>query len=199
MAEQEILFLVCSYLVGSIPFGYLIFFVTERKDIRTVGSRSIGATNVLRSKGKLAGLLTLALDVAKGALPVLYGKIHFDSPVLVIAGGALVVLGHVFPLFLKFRGGKGVATFAGVLLACDIPALAAFLLAFLGVVMLTRYVSLGSIIGAGAVFFVILFTRMAEVAAIVFLMVLLIILRHRSNIRRLLDGSERKLNLKKHE
>lgn len=197
MPEQEILFLVVSYLVGSIPFGYLIFYVTDRKDIRTVGSLSIGATNVLRNKGKLAGLLTLALDVAKGALPVLYAKNHFDSPALIIAGGAAVVLGHVFPVFLKFRGGKGVGALVGVLLAYDIPALIVFLIVFLGIVILTRYVSLGSVVGTGAAFFVILFNRMAEVAAIFFLMTLLIIIRHRSNIGRLLDGSERKLSLRK--
>ena len=197
MPEQEILFLVFSYLVGSIPFGYLIFYVTDRKDIRTVGSLNIGATNVLRSKGKLAGLLTLALDIAKGALPVLYAKNHFDSPALVIAGGAAVVLGHVFPVFLKFHGGKGVGAFVGVLLAYDIPALLVFLIVFLGIVILTRFVSLGSVVGTGAVFFVILFTRIAEVSAIFFLMTLLIIIRHRSNIGRLLDGSERKINLRK--
>lgn len=197
MPEQEILFLVVSYLVGSIPFGYLIFYVTDRKDIRTVGSLNIGATNVLRSKGKLAGLLTLALDIAKGALPVLYAQNHFDSPVLIIAGGAAVVLGHVFPIFLKFRGGKGVGALAGVLLAYDIPALVVFLIVFLGIVILTRYVSLGSVVGTGAAFFVILFTRMAEVSAIFFLLTLLIIIRHQSNIARLLDGSERKLSLRK--
>lgn len=197
MPEQEILFLVVSYLVGSIPFGYLIFYVTDRRDIRTVGSLNTGATNVLRNKGKLAGLLTLALDIAKGALPVLYAKNHFDSPTLIIVGGAAVVLGHVFPVFLKFRGGKGVSAWVGVLLAYDIPALLVFLIVFLGIVILTRYVSLGSVVGTGTVFLVILFTRMAEVAAIFFLMTLLIIIRHRSNIGRLLDGSERKLSLRK--
>ena len=108
-----------------------------------------------------------------------------------------MVLGHVFPVFLKFRGGKGVGTLAGVLLAYDIPALAVFLIVFLGIVILTRYVSLGSVVGTGAAFFVILFTRMAEVRRSLFLLTLLIIFRHRSNIARLLDGSERKLSLRK--
>ena len=112
MSSHEFYFVVCSYLLGSVPFGYLIFYLSEGKDIRGLGSGNIGATNVLRSKGKLAGLATLLLDVLKGALPIVYGRIHFDLPWIVLLGGLAVLLGHVFPVFLKFRGGKG-RRFAG--------------------------------------------------------------------------------------
>ena len=162
MSSHEILYVVCSYLLGSIPFGYLIFYFSEGKDIRTLGSGNIGATNVLRSKGKLAGLATLALDILKGALPIVYGRIHFDLPWVVLLGGLAVLLGHVFPVFLKFRGGKGVAALVGVFLVFHFPSLLVFLAAFFAALWLTRYVSLGSLLGTTALFFSILFTQVAE-------------------------------------
>ena len=127
---MKFLFIVFSYLLGSIPFGYLIFYFTEGRDIRTLGSGNIGATNVLRSKGKLAGLLTLALDILKGAVPVIYGRIHFDLPWIVLLGALAVLLGHVFPVFLKFRGGKGVASLVGIFLVFYYPGPAGFFSCF---------------------------------------------------------------------
>ncbi|MCX6557817.1 MAG: glycerol-3-phosphate 1-O-acyltransferase PlsY [Candidatus Aminicenantes bacterium] len=197
MSSHEISFLVLSYLLGSIPFGYLVFYFSEGKDIRSQGSGNIGATNVLRSKGKLAGLLTLALDILKGALPVLYGRSHFDLPWFVLLGALAVLLGHVFPVFLKFRGGKGVASLVGVFLVFYFPALLVFLAVFLLVLRLTRFVSLASLLGTTALFFSILFTQVAEVAMVVFAMLLLIVFRHRANIQRLLAGNELKFSLKK--
>ncbi len=197
MSSHEISFIILSYLLGSIPFGYLVFYFSEGKDIRTLGSGNIGATNVLRSKGKLAGLLTLALDMLKGAAPVIYGRIHFDLPWLVLLGALAVLLGHVFPVFLKFRGGKGVASLVGVFLVFYFPALLVFLAVFLLVLKLTRYVSLASLLGTVALFFCILFTQVAEAAMVVFVMLLLIVFRHRANIQRLLAGTENKFSLKK--
>ena len=197
MSSHEILFIACSYLLGSIPFGYLIFYFSEGKDIRTMGSGNIGATNVLRSKGKLAGLLTLALDILKGAVPVIYGRIHFDLPWIVLLGGLAVLLGHVFPIFLKFRGGKGVGSLVGVFLVFYYPALLVFLAVFLLTLQLTRFVSLASLLGTTALFFCILFTQVVEAAMVVFVMLLLIIFRHRSNIQRLLAGNENKFSFKK--
>ena len=197
MSSHEISFIVFSYLLGSIPFGYLIFYFTEGRDIRTLGSGNIGATNVLRSKGKLAGLLTLALDILKGAVPVIYGRIHFDLPWIVLLGGLAVLLGHVFPIFLKFRGGKGVGSLVGVFLVFYYPALLVFLAVFLLTLRLTRFVSLASLLGTTALFFCILFTQVVEVAMVVFVMLLLIIFRHRSNIQRLLAGNENKFSFKK--
>ena len=199
MSSHEILFVVCSYLLGSIPFGYLIFFFSEGKDIRATGSGNIGATNVLRSKGKLAGLATLVLDILKGALPILYGRVHFDLPWVLLLGGLAVLLGHVFPVFLRFRGGKGVAALVGVFLVFHFPSLLVFLAVFFLVLALTRFVSLGSLLGTSALFFSILFTRTAETAMVAFAMLLLIVFRHRGNIARLLDGSERKFAFRKNE
>jgi acyl phosphate:glycerol-3-phosphate acyltransferase len=197
LSSHEILFIIFSYLLGSIPFGYLIFYFTEGKDIRTLGSGNIGATNVLRSKGKLAGLLTLALDILKGAVPVIYGRIHFDLPWIVLLGALAVLLGHVFPVFLKFRGGKGVASLVGIFLIFNYQALLVFLIVFVTVVFLSRTISLGSLLGVIALFFFILFTQVVETAMVVFLMLLLIGFRHRSNIQRLLAGNENKFSFKK--
>ena len=197
MSSHEISFIVFSYLLGSIPFGYLIFYFTEGRDIRTLGSGNIGATNVLRSKGKLAGLLTLALDILKGALPVIYGRVHFDLPWFVLLGALAVLLGHVFPVFLKFRGGKGVASLVGIFLVFYYPALLVFLAAFLLALQLTGYVSLASLLATSALFFCILFTKGAETAMVVFVMLLLIVFRHRSNIQRLLAGNENKFSFRK--
>jgi glycerol-3-phosphate acyltransferase PlsY len=197
LSSHEILFIACSYLLGSVPFGYLIFYFSEGKDIRTQGSGNIGATNVLRSKGKLAGLATLALDVLKGALPIVYGRIHFELPWIVLLGGLAVLLGHVFPVFLKFRGGKGVGSLVGVFLVFYYPALLIFLVVFFLTLRLTRYVSLGSLLGTTALFFCILFTQVEEAAIVVLAMLLLIVFRHRANIGRLLAGNENKFSFHK--
>ncbi len=197
LTKHQILFLLFSYLLGSIPFGSIIYYLLEKKDIRQQGSGNIGATNVLRSKGKAAGFATLALDMAKGILPVVYGFTHFDPPHWVLLGGAAAIVGHVFPIFLKFKGGKGAATFVGVFIAFYYPAILIFLLVFLITLWLSRYISLAVILAIIAVFFCILFTHIVEVAIVTFLLVILIIARHASNIKRLLAGQENKLNLKK--
>jgi glycerol-3-phosphate acyltransferase PlsY len=197
LSSHEISFIVFSYLLGSIPFGYLIFYFSEGRDIRTLGSGNIGATNVLRSKGKLAGLLTLGLDILKGALPVIYGRIHFDLPWFVLLGALAVLLGHVFPVFLKFRGGKGVASLVGIFLVFYYPSLLVFLAVFLLTLKFSRYVSLASLLATSALFFCILLTQVVETAMVAFFMLLLIVFRHRANIQRLLAGNENKFSLKK--
>jgi glycerol-3-phosphate acyltransferase PlsY len=191
------LYLLISYLIGSIPFGFIIYYLTEKKDIRDEGSGNIGATNILRTKGKTAGLMTLVLDILKGALPILYGLSAFDTPIIIIWGGFAVIVGHIFPVFLKFRGGKGVATFAGVFLIFTPWAVLVFVCVFLSTVFLTRFVSAGSILGVISVFFFILFTQIVEVAMIVFLVVILIIIKHRSNLKRIFNNTENKLSFKK--
>jgi glycerol-3-phosphate acyltransferase PlsY len=195
LSSHEIFFLVFAYLIGSIPFGFIFYYITEKKDIRSQGSGNIGATNVLRQKGKVWGLATLLLDSLKGVIPILYGLKHFDSPIIVIGGGAAAIVGHIFPVFLKFRGGKGVATFVGAVLLFYWPAAALFAALFLLTARLSRYASLASIAGAVSVFFLILFTHIAEVAMVVLLVVILIIVRHRDNIRRIIAGTENKINL----
>ena len=187
---EEIGFIISSYLLGSIPFGFILYYLTEKKDIRAEGSGNIGATNVLRNKGKTAGIITLALDMLKSVIAIAYGLNRFDSPAVVILGGAAVVLGHLFPLYLKFKGGKGVASFLGIFLVFDFPAALVFGGGFLAAFAFTRYVSAGSIIGAAAVFFFITFTHTVEVSAVVLGLTIMIIVKHRSNVTRIMERSE---------
>jgi len=194
---HEILFIGSAFLLGSIPFGYIVYYITEKKDIRSVGSGNIGATNLLRSKGKLAGLITLMLDLLKGFIPVFYGLKHFDYPVIIILGAAAVVTGHIFPLFLKFKGGKGVATFSGAILAFSLPGFLVFLCAFLLMAWITKYVSAGSLAGVVAFFFFTLFTQLVEVSMILFAVTILIIVRHRSNLKKIFSGTENKMSFKR--
>src|SRR5579859_243204 len=190
-----------AYLLGSIPVGYLLVRIFRRQDIRTLGSGNIGATNVLRSEGKGLGAATFALDVVKGAVAVLLGA-AVAGPVLpmipqrnVEALAALfAVLGHMFPVWLRFRGGKGVATGFGVfLVAAPWGALAAITL-FAVVLAITRYVSLASILGAASfpvfAWFTVKGPRPAFFIAVQAIVALLIILKHHPNIRRLLARSE---------
>ncbi len=197
MPRHEILFLVFSYLLGAIPFGYILCYLTDKKDIRQEGSGNIGAANVLRIKGKAFGIITLALDMLKGILPILYGSRHFDSPVLIIGGGAAAILGHLYSVYLKFKGGKGVSTFLGMTAVFHFPSALVFGAVFLFTYLLTRYISASSIAGVSAVFFVTLFTNVMEVAMIVFVVVLLIIIKHRGNIKRIIAGTEPQLTWKK--
>ena len=193
MPKHEILFLVFSYLLGGIPFGYILYYLTEKKDIREEGSGNIGATNMMRAKGKGFGIITLLLDTLKGIVPILYGLKHFDSPVLILGGGAAAILGHLFSVYLKFKGGKGVSTFLGLCIVFYFPSALVFGGVFLLVYFLTRYVSAGSIAAVTAVFFVTLFTHVAEVSMIMFAVVLLIIIKHRDNIKRIIAGTENQL------
>jgi glycerol-3-phosphate acyltransferase PlsY len=197
LPKHEILFLVFSYFLGAIPFGYILCYITEKKDIRQEGSGNIGAANVLRTKGKTFGIITLVLDMLKGILPIVYGSMHFDSPILIIGGGAAAILGHLFSVYLKFKGGKGVSTFLGMCAAFHFPSALVFGTVFLVAYLLTRYVSAGSIAGVTVIFFVTLFTHVVEVAMIVFAVVLLIIIKHRSNIKRIIEGTEHQLVRKK--
>src|SRR5687767_6818010 len=153
----SLLALPIAYLIGSIPFGYLIVRVTEGADIRQTGSGGTGATNVSRRAGKLAGIATLLLDAAKGAAAVLIAK-HFldvttqeDLYWWVVLAAIAVLLGHMFPVWLRFRGGKGVATGVGVFLVLAPIAVGFAAVIFLLIVWITRYVSLGSIIAAATI------------------------------------------------
>ena len=197
-----------AYLLGSVPVGYLLVLIFRRQDIRTVGSGNIGATNVLRSGGKGLGLATFALDVVKGAAAVLLAA-AIAPHVLPMApqrnveawAALFAVLGHMFPVWLKFRGGKGVATGFGVfLVAAPWAALAAITLFFI-VFGLTRYVSLGSILGAASfpifAYFLVRGPRPAFFIAVQAIVALLIIVKHHPNIRRLLAGNEHRFGAAK--
>ncbi|MDR0932152.1 MAG: glycerol-3-phosphate 1-O-acyltransferase PlsY [Victivallales bacterium] len=190
-----------SYLIGAIPFGYLIGRL-HGIDIRTVGSGNIGATNVTRSVGKIQGKICFFLDFLKGALPVVLVNSTFehDTANLALVAGLATIIGHVFPIYLKFKGGKGVATAAGVALALAPYPLLIAVLIWLLTFLTTRYVSLASIVAAAslplvaALFLGLNFATPFPLAgSTVFffaLIALMAILRHVANIKRLLNGTE---------
>ncbi len=193
--------IAAAYLVGSVPFSVLVVRALKGIDVRAVGSGNPGATNAMRVIGALPALAVLALDFGKGLAPVAVGQ-WLGAPASVLAAlGLAAVGGHVFPLFLGFSGGKGVATAAGALAALAPLAAAGALAVFVLVVAWTRYVSLGSILAVAlAPGFIALFGRLGwsppapkELYAGVLLIVLLVLARHADNIRRLLAGSERRI------
>lgn len=203
MGSHEIFFILISFVIGSFPTGFLICKLKEKKDIRESGSRNTGATNVLRICGKGPAIATLGIDIVKGVLPVAYGFVHFNSIFIIALGGAASITGHMFSPFLNLRGGKGVATFTGFLIAFAFrnegrPALVVFLLSFIVVFYLTRYVSLSSLSGTIGAFFAILFTNSVETSIVIFAVSLIITVKHRNNIGRLLKGNENKLTWRNH-
>jgi glycerol-3-phosphate acyltransferase PlsY len=197
--------IIIAYLFGSIPFGYLIVRAKEGSDIRQTGSGGTGATNVSRRAGKAAGILTLLLDALKGATAVLFAIWIFQplregASWWIALAAIAVLLGHIFPVWLRFRGGKGVATAVGVFLVLAPAAVAVALLIFVGIVFLTRYVSLGSIVAALTIPLLIWLQHVlvrpfeapiALLAAALF-SALLIVFAHRENIARLVQGRENK-------
>lgn len=186
-----IAFLV-AYLVGSIPFGVLLTRFSGAGDLRKIGSGNIGATNVLRTGRKGLALATLLLDLAKGALPA-WLALRYFGPDMAVVSGLGAVVGHCFPIWLRFAGGKGVATAAGVLLALTPPVCLLALAVFAAVVGLTRYVSLGSILAAIAAVPLALLFGNVQAAEMYVLLALIIVAKHHANIRRLLAGNENKL------
>jgi len=195
-----------GYLSGALPFGLWLGQGFRGVDVRTLGSKNLGATNVYRVLGPPLGIATLLLDVAKGALPVwLVPKLALAQSfpggpaVCAVAVGLAAVAGHVWTCFARFRGGKGVATTVGVLLAIAPLAFAVFVGVFVLTVAITRYVSLGSVLGALA-FAVTLLVRAGgfgtPAAWLGTLLALLVIVRHRENLRRLVRGEERRFQFK---
>ncbi len=196
---MTLLAVILSYLIGSIPFGYLIVQLKKGLDVRSVGSGNTGATNVMRAAGRSGAVLTLILDVAKGYSAVFFASLLMQNEARGIALSALAaILGHVLPIYLRFKGGKGVATGVGIFLYLStIPILIA-LVVFLIVVGLSRYVSLGSMLGAASfpIFYYLLDYSRRPLPWILFAACFcsgLIIITHYENIRRLMAGTERKL------
>ncbi len=196
----EMILVVAAYLLGAVPFGMLVVRAQGGGDLRRVGSGNIGATNVLRAAGKGAAALTLLGDAGKGALAVAIGRALGAAPGVLALMGLAAVLGHVFPVTLGFRGGKGVATMLGVVLVA-MPAVGGLLLLiWLVVACLTRYSSLSALLAALALPLLawLLDGRQAMVLLGVALL-LLILVRHRENIRRLWRGTEGKIGEKVRE
>jgi len=184
-----------GYLLGSIPFGLLLTRAVGLGDIRQIGSGNIGATNVLRTGHKGIAAATFLLDAAKGAAAVLIADHYFGQAPAMLAGlGAF--LGHVFPVWLKFRGGKGVSTYLGVVLAVVWQAAVVFAVAWLAIAGLTRISSFAAIVATVAAPIAVYASGHAEFAAVAALMSLIILINHHGNIRRLLTGKEPKIGAK---
>ena len=198
------LLVLAGYLLGSIPFGYLLVRVQSGGDIRALGSGNIGATNVARTAGWSVGAATLVLDGAKGFFAVwLAGHFSDGNIRFMMYAGLAAILGHIFPVWLKFSGGKGVATALGVFLAICWPAVAAAVAIFVIVVIFWRYVSLGSVSAAAALpllMYVLYAPGHAPplpVSTGTLLAAILIILKHRWNIERLIIGTEPRFELRR--
>ena len=191
---QEIFFIsIYSYLLGSIPFGLILSKIFLKKDIRQSGSGNIGATNVLRSGGKVLGFLTLIMDGLKSYLAVMI-TIRFFSDYFFLSA-ILVFLGHLFPIWLKFKGGKGVATYLGILFGLNFFYALVFILSWLTIIFITKYVSLGSLVSSLIVLSINVYFEGFNDSIMLFLFLVLIIYSHRTNIGRLKSGTESKINL----
>jgi glycerol-3-phosphate acyltransferase PlsY len=186
-----------AYLLGAIPFGYLLVKWTTGADVRAGGSGNIGATNVLRTAGRMAGVATLLLDIGKGYLAVwIAGRLSNHDVVSMSVAALAVMAGHAYPVFLKFKGGKAVASFVGAFLCLTPMALGAVLVVFVVVVAWTRHISMGSIVSAATFPLAVwLMNKNFTMLAAGLVAGLFIIYKHSSNIRRLHDGTERVFTL----
>jgi glycerol-3-phosphate acyltransferase PlsY len=186
---------IVAYLLGSISFAVLLVRAKTGRDIRAEGSGNAGATNVLRSHGKRLALLVALLDVAKGIVPVLLMRLVTSDPRWAAAAGFAAILGHVFPVFYGFRGGKGVATAVGAFLALSPLALLVTLVVFIAIVAATRYVSLASVVALALLPPIagLLFHAPRAVVTAAGLTAILILFKHLPNLKRLARGEERKL------
>ena len=184
---------IISYLMGSIPFGFILTKIFLKKDIRDIGSGNIGATNALRTGNKIIGYATLILDIFKAIIPVVYTKIHF--PELIFVASLCAFLGHVFPIWLKFNGGKGVATYVGILFSINILLGLIFVISWGVIFLISRYSSLSSIIGYLSVPLYLFITT--EKSSVIFFitMFVLIFFTHRENIIRLKNKEESKTKI----
>ena len=184
---------IISYLMGSIPFGFLLTKLFLKKDIREIGSGNIGATNALRTGNKLIGYATLLFDVIKAVLPVIYVKINY--PELIYIASLCVFLGHVFPIWLKFKGGKGVATYVGILFVINSFLGVVFIISWLIIFLISKYSSLSSLISSLTIPLYIFF--IGELNNLLFfgIMFVLIFYTHRENIKRLKNKEENKTKI----
>lgn len=191
---MKILFLLFSYLLGAFPSGYVFFWITDKKDIRNFGSGSTGGTNLFRLKGWKWALPAILIDIFKGTIPVYLALRIFPELEFALICAVLAVLGHCFPVYLKFRGGKGVATAMGAYAALAFKSSLFALVTFILVIAITRYVSLGSLLATFCLpLFAFFFKSKKEIIFLGIVLFVIIIIRHLGNIQRLVKGNERKL------
>ena len=190
---ELILIISISYLMGSIPFGLILTKIFLKKDIRKVGSGNIGATNVLRTGNKTIGYITLILDVLKAVIPVLY--IKFKFPELIYISSLCVFIGHVFPIWLKLKGGKGVATYIGILFSINYILGIVFAFSWLMIFFISRYSSLGSLLATLIIPIFIFLNPNYENEYFFIIMFVLILFTHRENVKRLINKEESKTKI----
>ena len=183
---------ILSYLMGSIPFGFILTKIFLKKDIRGIGSGNIGATNALRTGNKSLGYGTLFLDVIKAVIPVIYVKLNY--PDYIFIASLCVFLGHVFPIWLKFKGGKGVATYVGILFSINLTIGFVFIGVWFFTFLVSKYSSLSSLVGSLSVpIYLLFFTNQNLV--FFFIMFILIFYTHRENVKRLKNKEESKTKI----
>ena len=183
---------ILSYLVGSIPFGFILTKIFLKKDIRDIGSGNIGATNVLRTGNKSLGYGTLFLDVIKAVIPVIYVKLNY--PDYIFIASLCVFLGHIFPIWLKFKGGKGVATYVGILFSINLTIGFVFLGVWFFTFLISKYSSLSSLFGSLSVP-IYLFFFTSQNLVFFSIMFILIFYTHRENVKRLKNKEENKTKI----
>ena len=184
---------IICYLMGSIPFGFVLTKIFLKKDIRKIGSGNIGATNALRTGNKIIGYSTLILDILKAVVPVIYVKIFYQD--LLYIASLCAFLGHVFPIWLKFKGGKGVATYVGILFAINFYFGIIFIISWFITFFISKYSSLSSLIGAASIpIYLLILTQFNQVIFFT-IMFVLIFFTHRENIKRLKNKEETKTKI----
>jgi len=188
-----IIICLISYLMGSIPFGFILTKIFLKKDIREIGSGNIGATNALRTGNKVLGYSTLILDILKAIIPVLYIKFYFSE--FIYISSLCVFLGHVFPIWLKFHGGKGVATYVGILFVIDIYLGLLFTFVWFFIFIISKFSSLSSLIGSISIPIYFLFLSQFNDVLFFSIMFVLIFFTHRENIKRLKNKEETKTKI----
>ena len=189
---EYLIIAIGSYLLGSIPFGFILTKVFLKKDIRDIGSGNIGATNALRTGNKLLGYATLILDITKAILPVLFVK--FNYPDYIFIAALSTFLGHVFPIWLKFKGGKGVATYVGILFSINLFFGLVFIVSWAITFLISRYSSLSSLIASLIVpIYLVVFENYNSIFFII--MFVLIFYTHRENVKRLKNKEENKTKI----
>jgi glycerol-3-phosphate acyltransferase PlsY len=189
---EYLIIILGSYLLGSIPFGFLLTKIFLKKDIRDIGSGNIGATNALRTGNKMIGFTTLTLDIAKAILPVLYVKFNYPDYIFIASLSAF--LGHLFPIWLKFKGGKGVATYVGILLSINYILGLIFIISWIVTFLLSKYSSLSSLVASLIIpVYLIIFENFNSFFFII--MFVLIFYTHRENVKRLKNKEESKTKI----
>ena len=193
MTTEIITVFIASYLSGSIPFGLILTKIFLNKDLRKIGSKNIGATNVLRTGNKIVAGLTLFLDISKGIIPILITKEYFTD--LIYLSSLAALLGHIFPVWLRFKGGKGVATYLGIIFILSFNLGVIFCVSWILISIASKYSSLSSILSTLIVFVVSFFNNNFELTSYLFITFIIILYTHRQNIVRIKNKSEDKIKL----